>query len=394
MAKISIILPIYNVAKYLPRCVDSVLNQTLEDIEIILATDGPEDCDKICADYAKKDKRVKVISHPGGYGKSVNQGIEIARGKYIGIVETDDWCDPTMFEKLYQAAEQYQADVAKCGFYLSYDSNPCKRKEAMDATGVLKHLKLSKFQSSIICFNPLKHLKLLKFQPSVWSAIYLKKFLDKNKIRFMEEKGLSYIDAPFHEETFLKARRYVSLSEPLYFYYQDNPGQSVKSSEKVLDGIKTEEFIFNKLMEDKDLYDRVKEFFVETSALHLRWNWDRMVHDENKKKFWQAAHDYVRRLNLDDVRFTAFCDKSLQDFLICLKKYKNYDKYTSIVNRVYRLKVLGIPFLKIIYINLKSTSVLLFNKIPLFKIKYGNDKKSFRLFNLLPIVTMKISGKK
>ncbi|MBO6056524.1 MAG: FkbM family methyltransferase [Alphaproteobacteria bacterium] len=375
MAKISIILPIYNVAKYLPRCVDSVLNQTLKDIEVILATDGPEDCDKICADYAKKDKRVKVISHPGGYGKSVNQGIDIAKGKYVGIVETDDWCDSTMFEKLYSAAEKYQADVAKCGFYFSYDFNPRESKNAME------------IQDG--CFNPMEHLELLRFQPSVWSAIYLKKFLDQNNIRFMEEKKLSYIDSPFHEETFVKAKKYVSLSEPLYFYYQDNPAQSVKSSKKIFDGIKAEEFIFNKLSENKELFGEIKEFFMETTALHLRWNWNRMQTEEDKKAFWEAAHNYVKRLNFDGVQFTAFYDKSLKDFLLYLKKYENYKEYIHMNYKVSWIKILNIPFLKITSQKGKDLSVFLFNKIPLFKIKYRANKTTFRLFNLLPILTVK-----
>ena len=375
MTKISIILPIYNVAQYLPKCIDSVLNQTLKDIEVILATDGPEDCDAICANYAKKDKRVKVISHPGGYGKAVNQGIDIAKGKYIGIVETDDWCDPTMFEKLYQAAEKYQAEVTKCGFYFSYDSNPCKHKNAMEIADC--------------CFNPLDHLEFLRFQPSVWSAIYLKKFLDKNKIRFIEEKKLSYLDSPFHEETFLKAKRYASLSEPLYFYYQDNPGQSVKSSQKIMDGIITEEFIFEKLSQDKSLYARVAETFVETSALHLKWNWDRMKTDEARAQFWKAAHQYVRRLNLENITFSAFHDDELKTFLIYLNKYQNYKTYTNKVNHVSRIKILNIPLLKIAYRDGKNTSVLLFNKLLLLKIKYKQNKKTFRLFNLLPILTIK-----
>lgn len=381
MPKISIILPIYNVAKYLPKCIDSVLNQTLKDIEVILATDGPEDCDKICADYAKKDKRVKVISHPGGYGKSVNQGIDMARGKYIGIVETDDWCDLTMFEKLYKAAEKNKADVAKCGFYFSYDSNPRKSVNSMEIDG---------------CFNPMEHLDLLRFQPSVWSAIYLKEFLDKNKIRFMEEKKLSYIDSPFHEETLLKAKRYASISEPLYFYYQGNPNASVKSTEKVLDGIKTEQFIFEKLSANKKLFNDIKEIFLEATALHLKWNWDRMKTKQGKQEFWHAAHEYVKQLDIDNATFCAFNNAGLKDFLISLNKYDNYKKYKPQLHeynvKTGNLRVLGIPLLKTKKCddaNRNYYAWYLFNKIPLFKIKFSRDKAVFRLFNLVPILTIK-----
>lgn len=83
MTKISIILPIYNVEKYLAKCIDSVINQTLKDIEIILATDGPENCDRICNEYAAKDSRIKIILHPGSYGKACNQAMQLASGEYI-----------------------------------------------------------------------------------------------------------------------------------------------------------------------------------------------------------------------------------------------------------------------------------------------------------------------
>ena len=158
MTKISVILPIYNVENYLAKCIDSVINQTLKDIEIILATDGPETCDRICDEYAAKDSRIKIISHPGSYGKACNQAMQIASGEYIGFVETDDWCDETMFEKLYKLAKKNHADVCKCGFYNAYD-NIHKNSSVL-------------FLPQNTCFNISEYPELLTFQPSIWSAIY------------------------------------------------------------------------------------------------------------------------------------------------------------------------------------------------------------------------------
>ena len=102
MSKVSIVMPAYNVEKYLRQCMDSIVNQTLKDIEIIPVDDGsPDKCGKIMDEYAAADSRIKPIHQSnGGYGKAVNAGINAATGEYIGIVETDDWAEPDMFEKL------------------------------------------------------------------------------------------------------------------------------------------------------------------------------------------------------------------------------------------------------------------------------------------------------
>ena len=102
MPKISVIIPVYNVEKYLRECLDSVINQTLADIEIILVDDGsPDNCPQICDEYALKDNRIKVIhKENGGYGSAMNVGLEKATGEYIGIVEPDDYIDSKMYEDL------------------------------------------------------------------------------------------------------------------------------------------------------------------------------------------------------------------------------------------------------------------------------------------------------
>ena len=108
MPKISILVPIYNVEKYLRECLDSILNQTLKDIEIICINDGSTDSSlEILNEYSSKDSRVKIINKANsGYGASMNKGLEAASGEYIGIVESDDFIKTTMFEDLYNIAEK------------------------------------------------------------------------------------------------------------------------------------------------------------------------------------------------------------------------------------------------------------------------------------------------
>ena len=121
---VSILVPVYNMERYLEKCFDALTRQTLDDIEIIAVDDGSTDASpRILARYAENDWRVKIITKPNsGYGASMNRGLDEARGDYIGIVEPDDYPDRVMFEKLYKAAEKHKCDLVKCNYYRMYDS--------------------------------------------------------------------------------------------------------------------------------------------------------------------------------------------------------------------------------------------------------------------------------
>ena len=115
--KISVIIPVYKVEHYIHQCIDSVLSQTLRDIEIILVDDGsPDRCGEVCDEYAQRDARIKVIHKVnGGLMSAWKAGVEIATGQYLGFVDSDDWVDRDMYEKMYTKASQYQADIVCCG---------------------------------------------------------------------------------------------------------------------------------------------------------------------------------------------------------------------------------------------------------------------------------------
>ena len=119
MSKVSIVVPIYNVEKYLEQCIDSIINQTLKDIEIILVDDGsPDNCPQICDDYAKKDSRIKVVHKKnGGLSSARNAGIEVATGDYIGFVDSDDYIELDMYEKMYSIAIENNVDFVMSDYY-------------------------------------------------------------------------------------------------------------------------------------------------------------------------------------------------------------------------------------------------------------------------------------
>ena len=123
---VSIIVPIYNVEKYLSKCIDSILAQTYNDIEVILVDDGsPDNCPKICDEYAQKDNRVIVIHQKNaGVSAARNSGLKVAQGEYIGFVDPDDWISQAMYHDMIFAIERENADLAICGYdYYDEDGN-------------------------------------------------------------------------------------------------------------------------------------------------------------------------------------------------------------------------------------------------------------------------------
>lgn len=224
MAKISVIVPVYNVEKYLTECIESIRSQSLEDLEIICVNDGSTDNSlDILNNFAKQDKRIIVINKTNsGYGHTMNMGLNAATGEYIGIIESDDFADKNMFEDLYKLAKDNDADIAKGDWFNYWSKNKFARKNNRISSAKAFQLTNSK-----------KDKSLLRINPSVWSAVYKREFLNKYNIRFLETPGASYQDLAFSFKVFALAER-VILTDKAYLYYrQDNMNSSVKSKTKV-----------------------------------------------------------------------------------------------------------------------------------------------------------------
>ena len=175
--KVTVVVPIYNVEKYLRQCLDSIVNQTLKDIEIICVDDGSTDSSpQIIQEYMDKDSRVKVITKPNsGYGNSMNRGFDMAEGEYIGIVESDDYADPEMFEEMYNVASSNQLDVVKSGFYYYY-SIPKERneKEEKFQAKLKELLALAKKKKNVLEYQEISDF----FQDMELNAEQFEKILD------------------------------------------------------------------------------------------------------------------------------------------------------------------------------------------------------------------------
>lgn len=224
MPKISVLIPVYNVEKYLRECLESLVNQTFKDIEFICINDGSTDSSlKILEEYAQKDSRIKIINKENsGYGASMNMGLDAASGEYIGIVESDDFVSSNMFEDLYNLAEKNNADIVKSDYYTYLTSKNQYKKAG----------RIIKFKCNKV-INSKMQPKLLRMQAFIWSAIYKSEFLKKNNIRFLETKGASYQDTSFAFKTMALAER-VYLTPKAYLNYRiDNENSSINSGEKV-----------------------------------------------------------------------------------------------------------------------------------------------------------------
>ena len=212
MAKISVIVPIYNVEKYLKKCLDSIIKQTFKDLEIILVNDGSKDKSlEILNEYAAKDSRIVVIDKPnGGYGSACNVGLDKATGEYVAIVEPDDFIKRTMYEDLYNLSQEYDVDVVKSCFYIAYDTKKLKKIKKENLAG--------RFKIPENVFTIFDCPELLNFHPSIWSAIYKRKFLNKNKIRFIEAPGSGWTDNPFRVAVYCSGAKIIYTDRAYYFW--------------------------------------------------------------------------------------------------------------------------------------------------------------------------------
>lgn len=215
MPKISVIIPIYNVEKYLRECLDSVVNQTLSDIEIIcINDDSPDNSLQIVKEYAAKDNRIQVITKPnGGYGSACNMGLAQASGDYIAILESDDFIAPEMYEKLYNLAVEYDADIVKSPFYENIDT-VCRKE--IKPVKWYENNKLFNMPNKV--FTIYEHPEFLYFHPSIWSCVYKREFLKNHNLRFIEAKSAGWTDNPFQVQTMCLAKKIFYTDERFYYW--------------------------------------------------------------------------------------------------------------------------------------------------------------------------------
>lgn len=200
MPDISIIVPAYNAEKYIRKCLESLVNQTKEELEFIIVNDGSTDStEEIIKSF--KDKRIKYFKNKNqGIGKTRNFGIEKAKGKYIMFLDSDDTLDKTACEKLFNKAERDNLDIVICDFYKEYEDGSTEETRTPD------------FENASLEENP----DIINEYLCPWAKIYRRELITSNKIKFVE--NLKYEDAPFTIECLDRAKKIGKINECLNYY--------------------------------------------------------------------------------------------------------------------------------------------------------------------------------
>lgn len=220
---VSIIIPIYNVEKYLDRCIQSVLKQSYENLEIILVDDGsPDRSPDMCDEYSKIDQRVKVVhKENGGLSDARNAGLEVAKGDYIVFLDSDDYVDLTMVEDAVRTMEEYSYDVVVWGYYTDF----------VDMEEKLISSRKSSFISGNFSKTDLGDLiitnEIIGILGYAWNKMYKKDLLIENDLKFT--KGLSLIeDIVFNGQALIKADKISFINKP-YVHYMQRPRETLGS---------------------------------------------------------------------------------------------------------------------------------------------------------------------
>lgn len=207
MPKVSVIIPVYNVEKYLTRCLQSVCGQTMKDIEIICVNDGSTDNSAhILAEFAAQDSRVKVITQENrGLSEARNRGLDVAEGQYIAFVDSDDFVAPIFVQTLVTAAEETNSDIVNCNFIKVTDETVLKQSKNTDVQVFANPLQQLLIKSNYLKFN-------------VWNKLYKRSFIGE----FRFAKGLYFEDWIFNTCLFAKAQKLAYVKAQLYGYQTDN----------------------------------------------------------------------------------------------------------------------------------------------------------------------------
>lgn len=281
-ALVSVVLPIYNVEMYLERCIESIVNQTYKNLEIILVDDGsPDHCPQICDEWGKKDSRVRVVHKVNaGLGMARNTGIEHATGKYICFFDSDDYVKTDTIEKIVGLAEKVNADIVTFG-YSNVDNNglvkseyvPCTVKEIFHGKEVQEEFLPDMLAERKESVNKRLHM-------SAWASLYSMKLIKENGWKFVSEREIIAEDVYSLLVLYKSVQCVAVLSEALYFYC-DN-GASLTHTYR------------------KDRYKKIEKFYIETTQKAKQLGYSEKVIDRVRMPYYSftiAALKMISRAN-------------------------------------------------------------------------------------------------
>ena len=271
MVKVSIIVPIYKVEKYLKRCLESLVSQTFQEIEIICVNDGsPDQSQKIVDEYVEKYPHLVkgYLKENGGLSDARNYGLNLASGDYVAFIDSDDWVEPEMIEKMYRAAREQEADLVT------------KEKESLYISGIRQES--TDFMRNVLLSGP-----------SAWNKLYKKDLFLKTDIRY--PKGLWYEDLATTLRLIMNTNKIAHVKEAFVHYIQREGSIMATLNEKVLDIYKVLELIED-YYKSNGYYDQYKDeiefLYVEHVILTSLLNWRKF---ENGDLYLKKAISYMNK---------------------------------------------------------------------------------------------------
>jgi len=337
MPKISVIIPVYKTAKYMRKCIDSVINQTFSDIEIILVSDGPDEEHQICDEYAKKDNRIKVLKDIGkGLGGARNAGVKIAKGEYIAFVDSDDWVEPDTYKEAYNTASAFCVDLV-LWYAKTIPGQGFKDKNFLDSISNYHKIKISglkELNDDIICESTV----------TAWNKLFKKSIIKENNILFPENS--MYEDNEFFYKYCTFAKQAYYLDRYFYNYFQRN----------------------DSLMQSLNVGNRQSYDCIKVYRSVYNWYKDRNALFEHRKLLCEFFKDPLYKFQLAEDK------KSVKRELIKLAKEIDNDILGyDVIDFVKNNKFYKIPFLNV-------PKYEFGNKI--LKFKYSNERAILRAFGV------------
>lgn len=330
-AKVSVVLPIYNAEPYLRECLDSVVNQTLKDIEIICVNDGSTDNSlEIIKEYAQKDIRIRYIDKPNaGYGQTMNCGMDLATGEYIGIVEPDDFIKPEMYETLYNKAKEFDLDIVKSD-YTAFSNTKKQYVSIMPQNAYNKILSIKKDKNTLgFTLNP--------------TGIFKRSFLRKYNILFNETPGASHQDIGFWILTTFYAQHIYFIPNSFYMYRQDNIDSSMNSYANPNIMFNEYDFARKHLEVYPEIWNNVKDIYFKRRHISLMYfganriaSQDKLAFSSKLKKLYQSdleKIDFSKYLSVNEKKEVELILKqNLEDNIIPIiyATNRNYIQATTV----------------------------------------------------------------
>ena len=317
LPKLSVIIPVYNADRYLEKCLNSVISQTLKNLEIICIDDCSDDnSSKILRNFEKAGIKVITSDRQQGQAHARNLGIDIAEGEYIGFVDADDYADITMFEKMYKKAKKEKADIEICEAVM-YDDR--EKKLVYDDYFSLKCFP-ENFENKV--FSAEDTIDFIEnINVTLWNKIYKTSFLKENKIKFSE--GYIYEDMPFIYEVYTKADKIGILREALYYYRVNTQNSTMtKNDKKVLDRVDMVEKSLE-IFKNLPYFEKIRGKILNWAIHDIYYRYT-LIDSKYQKEYFFKMQNLFKNIDVKGVEDSLLLDPYYPYF--CEIPKRNYDE--------------------------------------------------------------------